>query len=261
MSGVFQTVFAFVFGCVIGSFLNVVRHRLPKKANLVSGRSMCPQCGHVIAWYDNIPVLSFIILRRRCRSCGWRIPWIYPVIEISTGVCFALIWHAFLPGEAVAYWILTSLLIVCAGIDFDLRIIPDKLTLPGVIMGVIFSVTLLAGAGPRAGLLKSLGGIAAGAGVLVGIALIYKVVRGIEGMGFGDVKLMAMVGAFLGYKSALVTIFLGSLVGGIVGIFLMRRSAEGMKTAVPFGVFLSPAAIFCIFYGEGLVDAYLGLLK
>jgi leader peptidase (prepilin peptidase)/N-methyltransferase len=164
-------------------------------------------------------------------------------------------------GQAIAYWILASLLIVCAGIDYDLRIIPDRLTLPGMVLGLVFSVTLLRSGTVQSGLLRSLAGIAAGAGVLIAIALIYKVVRGIEGMGFGDVKLMAMVGAFLGYKAALVTIFLGSLVGGVVGLFLVRRSPQGMKTAVPFGVFLSPAGIFCIFLGERLVDAYLSLMQ
>lgn len=261
MIGMFQTVFVFVLGCVIGSFLNVVRHRLPKRMDLVLGRSKCPHCGHVIAWYDNIPILSFILLRRRCRSCGRSIPWIYPVIEISAGISFVLIWTTFPPSQAVAYWVLASLLIVCAGIDYDLRIIPDRLTLPGVVLGLVFSVTLLPSGTVQSGLLRSLAGIGAGAGVLIAIALVYKVIRGIEGMGFGDVKLMAMVGAFLGYKAALVTIFLGSLIGGVVGLFLVRRSPEGMKTAVPFGVFLSPAGIFCIFFGERLVDAYLNMIR
>ncbi len=215
----------------------------------------------MIAWYDNIPVVSFVILGRRCRHCGGLIAWTYPVVEIATGISFALVWYVFTPGQALAYSVFVSLLIACAGIDFDLRIIPDKLTFPGIVLGLIFSVTLLRMGPADRALLQSVLGIAAGAGTLLAIALIYKAVRGIEGMGFGDVKLMAMVGAFVGYKAALLTIFVGSLAGGIVGLLMVRRSSKGMKTSVPFGVFLSPAAVFCLFKGDALVDAYLNLLK
>jgi len=259
-SGV-QIVFVLVFGCVVGSFLNVVRYRLPRKAGMVSGRSMCPKCGRRIAWYDNVPILSYLALRGRCRRCGWGIPWIYPVIEASTGASFALIWYSFPPGHAVAYMVLAALLIVCAGIDADLRIIPDKLTLPGIVLGLVFSVTLLKTGPVDKALVRSLLGIVAGGGTLFGVAVLYKLVRRIEGMGGGDVKLMAMVGAFLGYKLALLTIFVGSVAGGIIGLFLIHRSSEGMKTSVPFGVFLSPAGIFCLLWGDVLIGAYLSLIK
>ena len=261
MNPTLQSAVAFVFGCIIGSFLNVVRHRLPRGMGLVVDRSKCPACGRVIAWYDNVPVISFIALRRRCRACGWVIPWTYPIIEIAAGVSFALAWHAFEPSSAAAYWVFVSLLIVCAGIDYDLRIIPDSLTLPGIVLGLGLSVTILRSGPADRALIGSLLGILAGAGPLIVIALAYKAIRGIEGMGFGDVKLMAMVGAFLGYRTALLTIFLGALGGGIVGLFLMRRSSKGLKTIVPFGVFLSPAAIVSLFLGEWLIDAYLGLMR
>lgn len=247
---------AFVFGCVVGSFLNVVRHRLPREETVASGRSKCPDCGNVIAWYDNIPVLSFILLKGRCRQCGWRIPLIYPVIEIATGVSFLLIWSTFPSREAVAYSVLASVLIACAGIDHDLRIIPDKLTLPGLVMGLIFALTLLRRQDLDQALLRSLIGIAVGGGSLLVISLGYKLVRGVEGMGGGDVKLMAMVGAFLGPKLALLTILTASVAGGIIGLLLVRRSPERMKAAVPFGVFLSPAAIFCLLWGEVVIEAY-----
>jgi leader peptidase (prepilin peptidase)/N-methyltransferase len=256
-----EIVFVFMLGCVIGSFLNVVRYRLPRKAGMVSGRSMCPECGRRIAWYDNIPILSFILLRGRCRQCGWTIPLIYPVIEAATGVSFALVWHSFVPGQAVAYLVLSALLIVSAGIDYDLRIIPDKITLPGMVLGLLFSVTLLKTGPVDRALVGSLLGIAAGGGTLFVIAVAYKLLRRIEGMGGGDVKLMAMVGAFLGYKLALLTIFVASVAGGIIGLFLVHRSSEGMKTSVPFGVFLSPAGIFCLLWGDALVGAYLNLIK
>ena len=261
MNPMLQSAAVFVFGCIIGSFLNVVRHRLPRRIGLVVDRSKCPACGEVIAWYDNIPVISFIILGRRCRECGWPIPWTYPIIEIATGLSFALAWHTFQPSVAAAYWVFTALLIVCAGIDFDLRIIPDSLTLPGIVLGLGLSATVLRSGPADHALIGSLVGILAGAGPLIVIALAYKAIRGIEGMGFGDVKLMAMVGAFLGYRAALLTIFLGALGGGIVGLFLMRRSSKGLKTMVPFGVFLSPAAIVSLFLGEWLIDSYLSLMR
>lgn len=261
MTPVLQAVVAFAFGCVIGSFLNVVRYRLPRGMGVVGGRSRCPECGKVIAWYDNIPIASFIALGRKCRSCGWRIPWTYPLIEIATGLSFAGVWYSFAPAMSVAYSVLVSLLIVCAGIDYDLRIIPDRLTLPGTVVGLVLSITLLRDGPVDEALVGSLLGIAAGAGSLVVVALAYKAVRGIEGMGFGDVKLMAVVGAFLGYRAALLTIFIGALAGGIIGLFLARRSSKGLKTMIPFGVFLSPAAIVSLLWGERLIEAYVNLIK
>jgi leader peptidase (prepilin peptidase)/N-methyltransferase len=256
-----QIILAFVLGCVIGSFLNVVRHRLPRKQGVVTGRSRCPSCGRVIAWHDNIPLVSFLLLRGRCRACGWRIPSTYFIIESATGLSYMLIWQAFSPGEALAYLVLASLLIVCAGIDYDHRIIPDKLTLPGVVLGLVLSVTMGGSGTPQAGLLHSGLGIAAGAGILLVIGFMYKVIRGVEGMGGGDVKLMAMVGAFLGLRLAVLTIFVASLVGGIAGIVLLRKSSQGMKTSVPFGVFLSPAAIFSLLWGKSLIEAYLRFVR
>ncbi len=252
--------FVFIFGCAIGSFLNVLRYRLPRNMNIVSERSKCPNCHRTIAWYDNIPVASLLVLRRKCRWCGWRIPWVYLIIEVSTGVAFLLVWLNFPLIEVPAYLVLASLLIVCAGIDYDLRIIPDHLTLPGVVLGLVFSVTLLKRGSVEAGLLRSLLGIAVGGGSLVLLAVAYKFFRRIEGMGGGDIKLMAMVGAFLGWKLSLVTIFLGALTGGIIGVAIARRSSLGMKTAVPFGVFLSPAAVASMLWGNALLREYLNLL-
>ena len=257
----FYTVFIFLFGCAIGSFLNVIRYRLPRKRNFVSGRSKCPGCGAQIAWYDNIPILSFLILGGKCRSCGARISWEYFITEISTGLCFALIWLKFPPLEAVAYFVFASILIACAGIDYDFRIIPDRLTMPGLAMGFIFAGTLLKGPSLGGSLLDSLIGMAVGGGTLLGVSLAYRVIRGTEGMGGGDIKLMGMVGAFLGYKLALLTIFIASVGGAVVGLFLSRRAREGMKAALPFGVFLSPAALVCLLWGEDLINAYLALLR
>lgn len=254
------TVFAFIVGCAVGSFLNVVRYRLPRKINMVSGRSACPGCGRTIAWYDNIPVASFIVLRGKCRQCGWRIPGVYPVIELATGVTFLLVWLFAGPREIAPFLVLASLLIACAGIDFDLRIIPDKLTLPGIVLGVISSLTLLGRGSLGSSLLRSGLGIAIGGGSLLVLALAYKHFRRIEGMGGGDIKLMAMVGAFLGWAPALLVIFVGSVLGAIVGLILIGRSGKGFKTSVPFGVFLSPAAIVVMLWGERFFTWYANLL-
>ncbi len=257
----FYTLFVFLFGAAIGSFLNVIRYRLPRKKGFVSGRSKCPGCGARIAWYDNIPILSFIILRGKCRACGTGISWEYLVMEVATGLCFVLIWLKFPPAEAIAYFAFASILIACAGIDYDFRIIPDKLTLPGTLLGLAFSVTLLRGPSPAGSLIDSVIGMVVGGGTLLAVSLLYRLIRGAEGMGGGDIKLMAMVGAFLGYKLALLTIFLGSVGGAVVGVFLSRRAREGMRAALPFGVFLSPAALICLLWGKDIIDAYLALLR
>ena len=256
-----QSLYIFIFGCVVGSFLNVVRYRLPRKKGVVAGRSKCPGCSHTIAWYDNIPLLSYILLRGKCRSCGWKIPFTYFVMEVATGVGFLLIWWAFEPLQAIAYWILASILVACAGIDHDLGLIPDKLTVPGLILGLVFSVTILKMGSPGHSLLHSVIGMLVGGGSLFLVSMAYKVVRHQDGMGGGDVMLMAMVGAFMGYKLALITIFVASVAGAIVGIFVARRSEKGMLASLRFGLFLSPAAIVALLWGNEMLDAYLRMIS
>jgi leader peptidase (prepilin peptidase)/N-methyltransferase len=251
---------ALVVGLAVGSFLNVVRYRLPRGLGMVAGRSMCPNCGRTIAWYDNLPLVSFAVLRGRCRACGWKIPWTYPVVEAATGLAFLGVWLVSPPAEIPGHLVLAALVIASAGIDFDLRIIPDKLTLPGIVVGIIFSLTLAHRGTLAASLAHTALGLVVGGGSLLAIALAYKAVRRIEGMGGGDIKMMAMVGAFLGWKLALVTIFLGAFAGGLVGLGLARKSPQGMKAAVPFGVFLAPGAIVAMLWGDALIDQYLRLI-
>jgi len=261
VGGYISALFVFVAGCAVGSFLNVVRYRLPRKKGFVRGRSECPACGARIAWYDNIPVASFLVLGGRCRSCGAAISWEYLITEVAAGLSFVLIWLEFPPAEALAYFVFASILIACAGIDYDLRIIPDKLTVPGAVLGIVFSVTLLSGPSRAHSLLDSVVGMLVGGGSLLAVSLLYKAIRGAEGMGGGDIKLMAMVGAFLGYRLALLTIFIASVGGAVVGLLHSRRATEGMRAALPFGVFLSPAALICLLWGEDIVGAYLALLR
>jgi leader peptidase (prepilin peptidase)/N-methyltransferase len=250
-----------IFGLVLGSFLNVVRYRLPRKMDIVGGRSKCPRCKQTIAWYDNVPVVSYILLRGRCRACSWRIPPTYLVTEVASGLVFLLVWMEFGWPPAIAYWVLSALLIATAGIDFDKGIIPNRLTFPGIVAGLVFSLTLLRGdASFATGLLRSVAGLVAGGGSLLAVGFLYKLLRKVEGIGGGDVKLMAMVGAFLGIKLVLLSIFLGSLAGGIGGLFVMQKSGKGMQTSIPFGVFLSPAAIVCMLWGNRLIEAYVNLI-
>ncbi|HEC83293.1 MAG TPA: prepilin peptidase [Firmicutes bacterium] len=254
-------VLVFVVGLVIGSFLNVIRYRMPRKLSVVKGRSRCPKCGGVIRWYDNIPVVSFILLRRRCRACGWKIPFVYPVIEVATAIVLVLIWNSFPFKVSIAYSVFSVLVIACAATDYEKQIIPDKITFPGMVLGIGFSVTLLRaniGSNP---LLHSLLGLLIGGGALLVVGWLYNKVRRIEGIGLGDVTLMAMVGSFLGYRLALLTIFIGSVAGALVGIGVMVKTRQGLKAKIPFGVFLSPAALVCLLAGEDILQAYLRLLR
>lgn len=257
MVDVAQDALVLAAGLCIGSFLNVVRYRLPRNIDVVRGRSRCPSCGVAIKWFDNIPVFSYILLGGRCRNCHWRIPLIYPVLEITTAIGFLLVWRFFEPREAIAYSVMVSLLVACGSTDFESGIIPDKITLPGIILGLVFSFTLLSSKLGSSPLLRSFIGALVGGGLLLGIALLYKLIRGIEGMGMGDVKLMAMIGSFLGAKLALVTILIAALGGAIAGVVLVLAKGRGLRHSLPFGVFLAPAALVALFVGNRIVDAYL----
>ncbi len=251
---------ALIVGCVSGSFLNVVGYRLPANRNIVTDRSRCPNCERQIAWYDNIPILSYLMLKGRCRNCNWKIPFSYPLAEIGTGLVFMLVVREFSFPQAIGWLFLSSLLIACALSDFYWRIIPDVLTLPGICIGIVFTL-LVSKTSVSQSFLRSIVGVIVGGGTLFGVGLIYKILRGVEGMGGGDVKLMAMVGAFLGYKLALFTIFLGSLIGSIFAIVLLSTSGIQREQKVPFGVFLAPCGIIAMLWGENLIQVYLNLVR
>jgi leader peptidase (prepilin peptidase) / N-methyltransferase len=247
--------FAVLFGLIWGSFLNVVIHRLPGGQSLVSPRSRCPSCGNAVAAYDNIPVLSYLILGGRCRSCRARISIRYPLIEAAIGAASLL---AFLRhGISLEY--ATELAFVAAMvalifIDFDHQILPNSITLPGTALG-------LALAGPRLEISfrDALTGALLGAGMLFLVAEVYFRLRKAEGLGMGDVKMMGMVGAFVGWKGVLLTIFLGSLSGTIVGLVVMAFSKADLKTKLPFGTFLGMGAIATVYAGERLIGWYTSL--
>lgn len=243
---------AVLFGLVIGSFLNVLIYRLPRGTTVVSGRSKCPVCGHTIAWHDNIPLLSYGLLRGRCRDCRAAISIRYPVVELVAGVTAGLVvWSLGATLEALWAFAFFSILLVITLVDWSHKVIPDSLSLGGMVFGWIGAAVCL-----DITLVDSLLGALVGGGLLFVIAAAYRVVRKAEGMGGGDVKLMAMIGAFLGWQMVFPVLILASFSGAAYGICLMRRGAT-VRTAVPFGSFLAPAAAVIYVFGDSLLRAYL----
>lgn len=246
-------IFAFIFGAVVGSFLNVCIYRLPAGKSIVHPPSACPGCGAEIQWYDNIPIISFLILRARCRSCHAPVSWRYPLIEALNGVLTLLLFMKFGIGlPFLAYFIFVSALVAITFIDLDHQIIPDEISLPGIIVGFAFSFFL-----PLNSWLNSLFGILLGGGSLFLVAWGYEKLTGKEGMGGGDIKLLAMMGAFLGWQSILFIIFSSSLIGSVIGITTMLIQKKDGKLAIPFGPFLAFGAVLYIFYGRQLISWYL----
>ncbi|MBU1712511.1 MAG: prepilin peptidase [Proteobacteria bacterium] len=247
----------FIFGLTIGSFLNVCIFRIPESKSIVRPRSMCPGCNTIIKYYDNIPVISYIFLGGKCRKCKMPISFRYPVVELISGLTALAVFMKFgLSFEGLAYFIFISALIVITFIDIDHRIIPDVISLPGIPIGFLMASFLL----PSINYMESLIGILAGGGSLLAVAWIYNLITKKEGMGGGDIKLLAMIGAFIGLKGVLFTIFAASATGTIAGIAVMLKTQKGMKLAVPFGPFLSIGTILYIFFGSEIISWYLNLL-
>lgn len=241
---------ALVLGLIIGSFLNVCIYRLPRNESLITPASRCPSCHHPVRWWDNIPVISFLVLGGRCRDCGRRISWRYPIIELVSGIGYLLlVWRFGLGWQTVVYALLFSALVVITFIDLDHQIIPDRITLPGIIVGLIASSLIL-----PVGFLDALIGLLLGGALFYGVAVASR-----GGMGGGDIKLIAMIGAFLGWKQALLTIFIGALSGSLIGLFLMVFHGKSRKYPVPFGPFLSLGAVVSLFAGPAIWGWYLNL--
>jgi leader peptidase (prepilin peptidase)/N-methyltransferase len=250
-------IWLFFFGLCIGSFLNVCIYRLPLDTSIVKPRSKCPRCETPIAFYDNIPILSYIMLRGRCRSCQVPIGIRYPLVELLTGILTVCVFNFFgLTATGAVYFVLVMALITITFIDIDHRIIPDKISLPGIPLFFIAALFL-----PHISILDSLLGIIAGGGSLYLVALGYHLITGQEGMGGGDIKLLAMIGAVVGWQGIVFTIFAGSFIGCAIGLSLMIKTRKGMKLAIPFGPFLSIGAVLYLFYGPQLIGWYIGLLR
>ncbi len=245
-----------IFGLVIGSFLNVCIHRIPLQMSLVSPPSRCPKCGRPVSWFDNIPVLSWILLGGKCRYCKNRISAQYPIVELATGLAFLAVAWVTPPGpQLVARLIFVCLLIVLFGIDLEHQLLPNVITVPGIVIGLIFSVV----APP--GWQNALVGVVLGAGVLYAIRGAYYMVRREEGLGMGDVKMLAMIGAFLGWQAVLVTLVLSSFAGALVGLGLMAIQRGSMRLALPYGTFLALGAVAAMLVGEPLIAWYVGFYR
>jgi len=251
-----QLAFAAAFGAVVGSFLNVIIYRLPLGRSIVWPSSACPQCGRELSWYENVPVVSWAALLARCRTCRAPISIRYPLIEALTAAMFAGAWWYYGPGTLFASRIIFgSMLVALFAIDLEHQLLPNAITLPGVVVGFAFSFV------NDPGWLASLIGIVAGGGSLFAIAEVYYRVRREEGLGMGDVKMLAMIGAFLGWKLALFTLMMASVAGSVVGLVLIVSRRGGMKYALPFGTFLALGAAVAGSVGPGLLEWYLRLLR
>lgn len=242
-----------VMGLMIGSFLNVCIGRLPAGESVVSPGSRCPSCRTAIQWYDNVPVLSYLVLGGRCRNCRASISIRYPIIEATTAAAFVL-QGAFVGPDVwllTERLVLTALLITMFGTDLETQRLPNVLTLPGIVVGLAFS--FIVAPGP----IDSALGIVLGGGILMAIRLGWRAMTGVDGMGLGDVKMLAMIGAFLGWQQVLVVLLLSSLSGAVIGILLTVLKGKSLQYRLPFGTFLAIGAFIASLVGGPVVTWYL----
>jgi leader peptidase (prepilin peptidase)/N-methyltransferase len=245
---------AAAFGAVVGSFLNVCIYRLPIENSIVWPGSACTTCRRELAWYENIPIASWVALRGRCRTCRARISVRYPVVEALTAAMFGVGWWYYGPGALVASRLVFGCaLIVLFAIDLEHQILPNAITIPGIVVGFAFSFFT------APGWVDSLIGMAIGGGVLLLVAESYYRIRHEEGLGMGDVKMLAMIGAFVGWKLTLLTLVLSSFAGTLIGLAMIATRRGGLKYALPFGTFLALGAAAAATVGPGLLAWYFGL--
>ena len=248
-------IFMGILGAVVGSFLNVCIYRIPRSQSIVTPKSHCPVCGSPIAFYDNIPLISYFFLRGRCRSCRSRISPRYPLVEGLNAAFYTLLFHRFgWTLSTLVFALFVSLLLVISFVDLDFRIIPDCFTLSGIIFGLAFSFIV-----EEVTPLQSILGILVGGGFLYLVAFTYEKIAKKEGMGGGDIKLMAMIGAFSGWQAIPFVILISSFAGALIGVIIMIVMKKGIKFSIPFGPFLSFSSVLYIFFGPELIHWYLGL--
>lgn len=246
--------FIFFMSLCIGSFLNVVIHRLPLGESVVSPRSRCPGCKKLIPWYRNVPILSWVFLRGKCGDCGIKISFRYPFVELLTALLLTTAAYLAPPIAWPFHFYFLAALVACTFIDLDHWILPDKITLPGVLVGLCSSLFV-----PDLTVLDSALGALVGGGILYLVAWGYKAYSGKDGLGGGDIKFLAMVGAFLGMKGALTTLILASCLGSVLGLLLIAFRGKKGSTAIQFGPFLALGALAAFFFGDYLWQWYFGL--
>ena len=243
-----------LLGAAVGSFLNVCIYRLPRRESLNWPASHCTSCDRPLSWYENIPIVSWLVLRGRCRTCRSPVSIQYPVVEAITAGVFVAGYLFYGPTPVLpARLLFACAMIVLFAIDLHHQILPNVITVPGIVIGFALSLVL------PPGWVASLIGLLAGGGLLFAIAEAYYRLRGIEGLGMGDVKMLAMIGAFLGWKLMLVTLVIASFAGSLVGIGIMALGRGGMKAALPFGTFLAVGALVAAVAGDPLLEWYLGM--
>lgn len=256
----YVTLLAFLFGACVGSFLNVCIYRIPEERSVVTPRSHCPECGHMIAWYDNLPMLSYVLLKARCRGCKTRISPRYFSVELLTAVLFLLVWLQYgFDLRTPVYWLAVSGLILGSFVDIDHMILPDRVTIGGMIAGVILSLvvpSLHGEATMPAGLVASLKGLGLGYGLLWVVARVGRIAFKQDAMGLGDVKLMGAIGALLGWQAVLFTVLVSSLLGSVVGLALVLIGGREWQSRIPYGPYIALAAIIWILYGHTWWDLY-----
>jgi len=247
-----SVIFVAVLGAMVGSFLNVCIYRLPIGKSIVWPASACAQCGRLLAWFENIPIVSWTLLRGRCRTCKKPISGRYPLVESLTALMFAAAWWYYGPTWLFVSRILFGCaLIVLFAIDLEHFLLPDRVTLPGIVVG--FLISAFTG---NPGWMSSLIGIVAGGGLLWLLAEVWSRLRNVEAMGFGDVKMLAMIGAFLGWRLTFVAVLLGTFVGSALGLALIVSKRGGLQTMLPFGTFLALGAGLAATVGQALLDWY-----
>jgi leader peptidase (prepilin peptidase)/N-methyltransferase len=250
----FWAVSTFLFGAVVGSFLNVVIYRIPEGRSIVYPASRCPECGNDIRVYDNIPIISFFLLRGNCRDCGGKISYRYPLIEFATACLSLSLYKKFgISPVFLIFFLFCCAMIVVFWIDLDHMIIPDVISLNGIAIGVIVS---MAGLLPEMNFKVSLMGALFGGVILYAPAVIYEKVRGSEGLGGGDIKLLAMIGAFAGMQGVIFVLFFSSLVGSVVALISMAVKGSSAKTPIPFGPFLTTAGVLYVFAGKQVIETF-----
>ena len=254
MTDTFAVVIATALGAMIGSFLNVCIYRLPIEKSVVWPASACPHCNRPLAWFENIPIAAYLALGGRCRTCRAVIGWRYPVVEALTALMFAFgTWYFGAGLLLVSRLMFGCALIVLFAIDFEHHVLPNVITLPGIVVGFAFSFFT------EPGWQASLVGIVVGGGSLWAVAEGYYRIRHEEGLGMGDVKMLAMIGAFLGWQLMILTLVLASFMGSIVGIVLLASRRKTMQAALPFGTFLAFGALVAAVAGDSMLRWYLSL--
>ena len=249
-----EIILIFILGLIVGSFSNVCIYRIPRNESIIYPASHCPKCRSNISPKDNIPLLSFILLKGRCRNCKSKISIQYPIVELLTGLTYLIIYLIYgLSIQTLIYIILSSALIIIAFIDLNEQIVPDVISLPGIVIGFILSFFV-----PYISFINSGLGVVVGGGIILVIGLAGSVIFKKEAMGGGDVKLAAMIGAFLGWKYILISLFLGFFLGALIGIILIMSKIKSREDVVPFGPFIILGSFITLLWGEKIISWYIG---